>query len=196
MANAGDLYARELAAVKLAPTLRDLRATLRDLRGRCRDIARERHRVAWAVSRADAREPRRERPRCGARTRSGAPCKAPCVWPRGALEPRKRCRLHGGLSTGPRTVEGLARSLANLRNVDVEAASSLREARGVQGFGASGCPFCDARQTANRRAIDRAFREGLPLAPSATLCAEHTAALVKARERGRLRFSVTRGGRP
>lgn len=178
----------------IAETMRDLRATLRDLRGRCRDVARDRHRVAWAVSRSDAREPRRERPRCGARTRSGAPCKAPCVWLPGALEPRKRCRLHGGLSTGPRTVEGLARSLANLRNVDARAASSLREAIGVQSFGASTCPLCDARQTANRRAIDRAFREGLPLPPSATLCAEHTAALVKARERGRLRFTVKRGG--
>jgi hypothetical protein len=33
-------------------------------------------------------------PRCGARTRSGAPCKAPAV--RG----RARCRMHGGKSTG------------------------------------------------------------------------------------------------
>lgn len=177
----------------LAPSLRDLRATLRDLRGRVRDIARDRHRVAWAVSRASDRDPRRERPRCGARTRSGAPCAAPCVWLPGAVEPRKRCRLHGGLSTGPRTVEGLARALANLRNVDVEAASSLREARGAQGFGASTCAFCDARQTANRRAIDRAFREGLPLPPNATLCAAHTDAMVKARERGRLQFTVSRG---
>jgi len=41
---------------------------------------------------------------CGARTRQGHPCRRP------ALRGRRRCRLHGGLSTGPRTAEGLARS--------------------------------------------------------------------------------------
>jgi hypothetical protein len=45
-------------------------------------------------------------PRCGARTRSGCPCRAPAV--RG----RQRCRMHGGRSTGPRTAEGLARMRA------------------------------------------------------------------------------------
>ncbi|WP_420818736.1 HGGxSTG domain-containing protein [Occallatibacter savannae] len=42
-------------------------------------------------------------PRCGARTRRGAPCGSPAV--RG----KKRCRMHGGRSTGPRTAAGLAR---------------------------------------------------------------------------------------
>lgn len=42
-------------------------------------------------------------PRCGARTRRGLGCQAP------AIHGRKRCRLHGGLSTGPRTAEGRAR---------------------------------------------------------------------------------------
>src|ERR1039457_1256504 len=42
--------------------------------------------------------------RCGARTRKGTPCGCPAV--RG----KKRCRMHGGLSTGPRTAAGLARS--------------------------------------------------------------------------------------
>jgi hypothetical protein len=41
--------------------------------------------------------------RCGARTRSGAPCKS-------AAMRNGRCRMHGGASTGPRTPEGLARS--------------------------------------------------------------------------------------
>lgn len=52
------------------------------------------------------------RPRCGARCRSkgGAPCSAPVVKVAGRL--RARCRLHGGLSTGPRTPEGLERSRA------------------------------------------------------------------------------------
>jgi hypothetical protein len=42
-------------------------------------------------------------PRCGAKTRSGCPCKAP------ALRGKLRCRMHGGASTGPRTAEGLQR---------------------------------------------------------------------------------------
>jgi hypothetical protein len=47
-------------------------------------------------------------PRCGARTRCGGECRQPAMpSPRGG---GGRCRLHGGLSTGPRTPEGLARS--------------------------------------------------------------------------------------
>ena len=42
-------------------------------------------------------------PRCGAKTRSGTPCKAPAM-------ANGRCRMHGGKSTGPRTPEGLERS--------------------------------------------------------------------------------------
>lgn len=43
------------------------------------------------------------RQRCGARTRRGMACKL-------KSEPGKaRCRLHGGLSTGPKTAEGEAR---------------------------------------------------------------------------------------
>ncbi|HBK07669.1 MAG TPA: hypothetical protein DDZ81_17755 [Acetobacteraceae bacterium] len=40
--------------------------------------------------------------RCGARTRSGAACKASAM-----LD--GRCRMHGGKSTGPKTAEGLER---------------------------------------------------------------------------------------
>jgi hypothetical protein len=42
-------------------------------------------------------------PRCSARTRCGGACRQPAM-------PNGRCRLHGGLSTGPRTPAGLARS--------------------------------------------------------------------------------------
>jgi hypothetical protein len=42
-------------------------------------------------------------PRCGAHTRCGGECRQPAM-------PNGRCRLHGGLSTGPRTPAGLARS--------------------------------------------------------------------------------------
>lgn len=40
--------------------------------------------------------------RCGAKTRRGAPCRAPAM-------ANGRCRMHGGCSTGPRTPEGLER---------------------------------------------------------------------------------------
>jgi hypothetical protein len=50
---------------------------------------------------------------CGARTRSGAPC-------RGLPMPNGRCRMHGGCSTGPRTREGVER---------------LRDARTIHGAG-------------------------------------------------------------
>jgi hypothetical protein len=43
--------------------------------------------------------PKTQRPRCGAKTRSGQPCKAQALT-------SGRCRLHGGLSTGPRTKGG------------------------------------------------------------------------------------------
>jgi len=41
-------------------------------------------------------------PRCGAYTRAGGCCRQPAMG-------NGRCRLHGGLSTGPRTAEGRAR---------------------------------------------------------------------------------------
>jgi hypothetical protein len=47
--------------------------------------------------------PRKERPACGARNRRNAPCAV-------RVEPgKRRCRFHGGLSTGPKTTGGRAR---------------------------------------------------------------------------------------
>jgi len=43
-------------------------------------------------------------PRCGAKNRRGLPCQCPAM-------PNGRCRLHGGLSTGPKTQEGIERIL-------------------------------------------------------------------------------------
>ncbi|MHA6686881.1 HGGxSTG domain-containing protein [Mesorhizobium sp. A556] len=37
---------------------------------------------------------------CGAKTRKGAPCRAK------ALPGRNRCKFHGGMSTGPKTIQG------------------------------------------------------------------------------------------
>ena len=42
-------------------------------------------------------------PRCRAKTRKAAPCRAPAM-------ANGRCRMHGGKSTGPRTLQGLERS--------------------------------------------------------------------------------------
>ena len=54
--------------------------------------------------------------RCGARTRGGTPCQAPPVWDDARNQPvNGRCRLHGGLSTGPKTQKGRRRSLEALR---------------------------------------------------------------------------------
>ena len=53
--------------------------------------------------------PKASRPRCRARTRAGGKCKAPLVWDRQRGTLRPRCRMHGGLSTGPRTAEGRQR---------------------------------------------------------------------------------------
>jgi hypothetical protein len=41
-------------------------------------------------------------PRCGARNRRGGACGCPAM-------ANGRCRLHGGLSTGPKTAEGIER---------------------------------------------------------------------------------------
>lgn len=43
--------------------------------------------------------------KCEAKTRRGTPCQAPAGW-------NGRCKLHGGLSTGPRTQAGKAKALA------------------------------------------------------------------------------------
>jgi hypothetical protein len=64
--------------------------------------------------------PRRERPLCGALTRQRRPCRM-------RVEPgKRRCRFHGGLSTGPKTQEGKARIAAAPRrrwNADRETGS-------------------------------------------------------------------------
>ncbi|MGA9622855.1 MAG: HGGxSTG domain-containing protein [Bryobacteraceae bacterium] len=41
-------------------------------------------------------------PRCGAKTRRGSPCQCPAM-------ANGSCRIHGGLSAGPETAEGIAR---------------------------------------------------------------------------------------
>lgn len=74
--------------------------------------AQESGRIAGAHAGANdfGLQPKRKRVTCGAkRHRDGQPCQA-------KSEPgKRRCRFHGGRSTGPKTPEGKARALANLR---------------------------------------------------------------------------------
>ena len=64
-------------------------------------------------TRRTPRIPRKDRPRCGARTRKNTHCLAMPIWDDVHDRPRNgRCRNHGGLSTGPRTAEGIARAAA------------------------------------------------------------------------------------
>jgi hypothetical protein len=82
-------------------------------------------------------------PRCGAKTRRGTPCQCPAM-------ANGRCRLHGGLSTGPKTAEGIARiqravtkhgrftkvaktEQKQVRDLLLEARALLNQIRGVQG---------------------------------------------------------------
>lgn len=60
------------------------------------------------------RIPKQERPQCGARCRTGNPCQARVVVNvDGSF--RKRCRMHGGLSTGPTSEAGRARIVESNR---------------------------------------------------------------------------------
>jgi|ERR1700733_12588249 len=53
---------------------------------------------------------KRNRPLCGARCRDGHSCKAKAVAnPKTDKPINGRCRMHGGLSVGPKTKEGKAR---------------------------------------------------------------------------------------
>lgn len=61
--------------------------------------------AAWQARDAQRREAQRAKlqVRCNARTRKGTPCRC-------KSEPgKKRCKFHGGMSTGARTPEGLER---------------------------------------------------------------------------------------
>ena len=60
---------------------------------------------------------KRERPRCGAKCRDGSLCQAPPVWDRRLDRPvNGRCRIHGGLSTGPKTEQGRQRIVESNRS--------------------------------------------------------------------------------
>ena len=119
------LVARSLALTSLLAERDRRRAAALDAQRKRREAATARK----VRPKTDAR------PRCGARCRSGRPCVAPAVWLPGASKPRNgRCRMHGGLSTGPRTAEGRARVRAAIQASNAaRAAGPHKSAAGARG---------------------------------------------------------------
>jgi hypothetical protein len=104
-------------------------------------------------------------PRCGAHTRAGDCCRQPAM-------KNGRCRMHGGLSTGPRTAEGRARCAGTRRKHGFYSAEMVALRRA----GAAHCRRMDAffaglrfRRTAGHGLLppNLANRSGSPLR---TLC--------------------------
>src|SRR3954447_18837591 len=58
--------------------------------------------------------------RCGARNRRGSPCGSPAMR-------NGRCRLHGGLSTGPKTAEGIERIRQAVTRHGLYSAAAIAE---------------------------------------------------------------------
>lgn len=137
-------------------TLAEIRAALSTARDLLTVVRRERHSEARDIARPIERDPRAERPRCGARCRDGHACSAPVVWVAGEAAPRRRCRLHGGLSTGPRTEAGRSRALANLRRgtaSPVASECSSAPSSGAMRFATvDGCADCRAAERRVRHA--------------------------------------------
>ena len=66
----------------------------------------------------------RFRLQCETLTRKGLPCKAPAgICKNGSL----RCRVHGLASSGPKTIEGKARSANNIIKYNDQRASNNRQ---------------------------------------------------------------------
>jgi hypothetical protein len=78
----------------------------RDLRERINGSAKAMLQLGIAKTQKEAKAKADARTRCNAKTRKGNPCQARGMGKGG------RCRFHGGMSTGPKTPEGKARSLA------------------------------------------------------------------------------------
>lgn len=74
------------------------------------------------------RIPRRLRPQCMARRRDGRRCQAKVVWDTAHDRARNtKCRVHGGLSTGPTTPEGRRRiGMANRQRAQARRQAAAR----------------------------------------------------------------------
>jgi hypothetical protein len=120
------------SAPDFRPALKELGAELAGVRASLRATllaARKQGSAMRAeIDAATQRKPKAERLRCGARCRDGHACVATPVWHRDAPTARNgRCRMHGGLSTGPRTPEGKERVRAAARRTMLERWRERRE---------------------------------------------------------------------
>jgi hypothetical protein len=100
-------------------------------------------------------------PRCGVHTRSGECCRQPAM-------KNGRCRMHGGLSTGPRTAEGRARCAAARRTHGFYSAEMVALRRA----GAAYCRRMDAlfaslmiRRAAGHGVLPQDLRKNIVGAP-------------------------------
>jgi excisionase family DNA binding protein len=96
----------------------------------------------------------RSSPRCGARTRKGTACQGPAV--RG----RRRCRMHGGVSTGPRTAEGRER-IRRARTIHGRHSAAAKAERRRKALELAerrrACAIFNAAQAARWKAILKGF---------------------------------------
>ena len=67
-------------------------------------------------------------PRCSARARSGALCRAPAMWSKKAQR-YTRCRMHGGASSGPKTPAGLEKCRRSNWKHGERSAAAIAERR-------------------------------------------------------------------
>src|SRR5262249_19589231 len=76
------------------------------------------------------RLPRHLRPRCTARRRDGRPCQAKVAWDTAHDRAyNTKCRVHGGLSTGPRTPAGRQRiAESNRRRAEAQRQQAVQVA--------------------------------------------------------------------
>ncbi len=90
---------------------------------------------------------------CMARTRRGTPCLCR------PLPGKRRCKYHGGASTGPKTTAGRARSAANLENWKMEQAekraAQLDEICERLALGETLNSICKTEGMANRTTVHR-----------------------------------------
>jgi hypothetical protein len=131
-ASAKRAVTRDDAETPYRACARGLRGELASVRASLRAKLRAARKQASAaqaeLDTAMQRKPKSERSRCGAGCRDGHSCQATPYWPKGAPTARNgRCRMHGGLSTGPRTPEGKARVAEAARRTMLERWRVRRE---------------------------------------------------------------------
>jgi len=117
------------------------------LRGRAEvDSANEGHAKRGRLNNGNPPGDYTKAPRCGARTRRGTRCLGPAM-------KNGRCRMHGGCSTGPKTLDGLARSQkANWKHGRCSEKARADKRELLAGLAWMG------RCTAMLRNVDRLFR--------------------------------------